>query len=61
MVLLGGVLVDGFRKVVFTVPESLPANKIMKKQSLNLRKLLKMSKGRNKSKRLDDKMKMLPR
>lgn len=41
MVLLGGVLVDGFRKVVFTVPESLPANKIMKKQSLNVRKTTK--------------------
>lgn len=42
MVLLGGVLVDGFRNVVFTVPESLPANKIMKKQSyLNLRKTTK--------------------
>lgn len=41
MVLLGGVLVDGFRNVVFTVPESLPADKIMKKQSLNLRKTTK--------------------
>ena len=38
MVFLGGVLVDGFRNVVFTVPESLPTNKIMKKRSLNLRK-----------------------
>ena len=38
MVLLSGVLVDGFRNVVLTVPSSLPANKIIKKQSLNLRK-----------------------
>ena len=59
MVLLSGVLVDGFRNVVLTVPSSLPANKIIKKQSLNLRKLLRMSKGRNKSTRLYHEMKML--
>lgn len=41
MVLLSGVLVDGFRNVVLTVPSSLPANKIIKKQSLNLRKTTK--------------------